>query len=333
MDTAVVILVSLLVATLVWAVWREISVRQRSRGALAPQTELLDERLRQVNDGVERVSQLVQRSGTELSTLLRTVGDQTGMLTRVLGDSRLRGQWGERTAEDILRVAGFIEGVNFNRQRTLEASGTRPDFEFPLPRGLHLNMDVKFPLDNYARAVEATTDEQRDNLERAFLKDVRNRIKEISTRDYVDPEGGTVDYVLLFIPSESIYAFVSQLDHDLLEGALRQRVVCCSPLTLFAVLAVVRQAVDSFSLQRASDEVVSLMGRFASEWEKYCESLDTLGRRLDLTRNAYEQVVGPRKRQLEKPLERIESIRRERGLGGPEAPPSELTQPELPETG
>ena len=333
MDIAVVLLASLLFATLAWVAWRELSARGRGTGPLATQSELLDERLRQVNDGVERVSQLVQRSGTELSTSLRTVSEQTGLLTRVLGDSRLRGQWGERTAEDILRVAGFIEGVNYNRQRTLEASGTRPDFEFPLPRGLRLNMDVKFPLDNYARAVEASTDDQRDALERAFLKDVRNRIKEISTREYVDPEGGTVDYVLLFIPSESIYAFVSQLDSGLLEGALRQRVVCCSPLTLFAVLSVVRQAVDSFSLQRASDEVVSLIGRFTAEWEKYCESLDVLGRRLDSTRAAYEQVVGPRMRQLEKPLERIEALRRDRGLSNSESLPFAPHELELAERG
>ena len=114
---------------------------------------------------------------------------------------------------------------------------------------------------------------------------------------------------------------------------MRQRVVCCSPLTLFAVLSVVRQAVDSFSLQRASDEVVSLMGRFGTEWDKFCESLDTLGKRLDSTRTAYEHVVGPRKRQLEKPLERIEALRRERGLDGREDLAPELMQPELAETG
>ena len=67
----------------------------------------------------------------------------------------MRGQWGERIAEDVLRLSGFLEGVNYLRQHTLTDSGGRPDYTFLMPNGLVMHMDVKFPLDNYLRFLDA----------------------------------------------------------------------------------------------------------------------------------------------------------------------------------
>ncbi len=136
----------------------------------------------------------------------------------------------------------------------------------------------------------------------------------MTSREYIDPEGGTVDYVLLFVPNESVYSFIHETDPGMLDAALQERVICCSPFTLFAVLAVVRQAVDNFALQKASEEIISLLGRFNNEWEKFQESLTTLGRRLNSVQTTYEQVTGTRKRQLERHLRRIEALRQEKGL-------------------
>ncbi|HCP07087.1 MAG TPA: DNA recombination protein RmuC, partial [Synergistaceae bacterium] len=107
----------------------------------------------------------------------------TGTLKEALSSSKARGQWGERMAEDILQMVGFVEGVNYARQRTLPGSGRRPDFTFLLPRGLTLNMDVKFPFDNYLAWLGATSDSERDQFRRSFLKDVRDRIREVASRD------------------------------------------------------------------------------------------------------------------------------------------------------
>ena len=160
-------------------------------------------------------------------------------------------------ADDVLRAAGLLEGVNYRKQRAI-AGGTIPDFTFLLPRDVELHMDVKFPVDNYLRHLEATTDAERDATCSAFLRDVRNRIKELASRGYADPTT-TPGFLLLFIPNESVYAFIQEHDGDARRHALAQGVVLCSPFTLFAVLGVVRQAVDCFLLERASDEILDAL--------------------------------------------------------------------------
>ena len=171
-------------------------------------------------------------------------------------------------AEDVLQLAGFLEGVNYRKQTTLAGAG-RPDYTFLLPNGLVMHMDVKFPLDNYVRHLEADNDVERARYRDQFLRDVRDRVKELTTRGYLDSADETVDCLLLFIPNEQVYAFVQEHDRDAIDDAMRKKIVLCSPLTLYAVLAVVRQAVDNFRLERTSNEILGLLHDFSLQWEKY----------------------------------------------------------------
>jgi DNA recombination protein RmuC len=291
------------------------------------QAELVRNDLAGVRESLGRLGDLVQRNGgndqagfAQLATVLRNVDDRTNTMASALGNSRVRGQWGERAAEDVLRSAGFVEGVSYFKQQHIQGNGSggasRPDFTFPLPQGYTLNMDVKFPLDNYARLVEATGDADRDRLEKAFLRDVRDRVKEVSSRSYADPANGTVGYALLFIPSESVYAEINRLDVGLVDAALSQRVIPCSPLTLFGVLAVVRKAVESFAFQQASDEVLVAMDRFEGEWRRFSDTFAALGRQLATVRGTYDQLAGVRATKLGASLAEIEALRHERGLAG-----------------
>ena len=183
----------------------------------------------------------------------------TAQLREALANPQRRGQWGERMAEDVLRLAGFVEGVNYHKQQIL-ADGTKPDFTFLLPGDRRVHMDVKFPLVNYLKVLDAPDDAGRAQATDQFLKDVRKRIKEVTGREYIDPAAGTVDYVLVFIPNEQVYGFIHEHDAALLDDALRSKVVLCSPLTLYAILAVVRQAVENGAATRADvrDALVSI---------------------------------------------------------------------------
>ena len=91
------------------------------------------------------------------ATHTRELHDTTSALRDVLASPKARGQWGERMAEDVLQAAGFRDGINYRKQQAMPGGGV-PDFTFLLPRGLHLNMDVKFPVDNYVRYLEAPDD-------------------------------------------------------------------------------------------------------------------------------------------------------------------------------
>ena len=248
------------------------------------------------------------RTSSELATT-------TQALREALSSSRARGQWGERMADDVLRLSGLVEGISYRKQVTLPG-GSRPDVTFLLPEARVLHMDVKFPIDNYLRHLEATTATERDEATKAFLRDVRNRIKELTGRGYVDPET-TVGYVLLFIPNESVYAFVHEHDPELLDVALRHQVVMCSPFTLFAVLGVVRQSVETFQLARTSDDILRCLGDFTKQWDAFADKLDTLGKQLGTVQHSYDDLSGVRRRQLTRHLDEIDRLRTLRGLAEP----------------
>ena len=175
-------------------------------------------------------------------------------------------------AEDVLRAAGMREGINYRKQRAIEG-GTRPDFTFLLPDDQHLHMDVKFPVDNYLRALEAPSEAEAVMRRDRFLKDVRDRVKELNGRGYTATDA-TVGYLLLFIPNVSVYGFIHEHDASLLDDALVQKVVLCSPTTLFAVLGVVRQAMDTFAVERKTGEILDALAGFGAQWSKFSEQVD-----------------------------------------------------------
>src|SRR3954453_14080481 len=230
-------------------------------------------------------------------------------------------------AEDGFGHAGLPEADNSGKQATLESAG-RPDYTFLMPNGRVMHMDVKFPLDNYVRHLEATNDLQRKQYRDQFLRDVRDRVKELTTRGYLDAGGETVDCLLMFIPNEQVYGFVQENDRTILDDALRNKIVVCSPLTLYAVLAVVRQAVDNFQLERTSSEILGLLGEFSRQWEKYTAQLEKVQQRLEQATKEYSVLMGTRPRPLQRPLDKIDDLRHEeRGLLDAEIPP--LTLPDL----
>jgi len=262
----------------------------------------------------------VQKFG-ELSAHLVRSAEQTARLQetanhlhQALASTKARGQWGERMAEDVLRLAGFVEGVNYLRQKVLDDAKSRPDYTFNLPQGLKVNMDVKFPLSSYLRFLETESENDRDAFKAQFLKDVRARIKEVTTRDYINPEDKTLDYVLVFIPNEQVYAFINQNDPGLIDEALRTKVILCSPFTLFAILAIIRQSLDNFSMERTAADMLRLVNAFKKEWEKFAEAMAKMGERIEAARREYNSLMTTRHNKLDKSIQKIEDMRRSRGI-------------------
>ena len=135
------------------------------------------------------------------------------------------------------------------------------------------------------------------------------RIDEVTKRQYVDPSQGTLDYVMVFIPNEQVYAFLNEHDRDLVDNALRKKIVLCSPTTLYAVLAVIRQAVENFHMERKAGEILSLLESFKNQWGKFTEAMDKLGRRIQDSQKAYHELTTTRVNMLEKPLNKIDQLK------------------------
>jgi DNA recombination protein RmuC len=298
--------------------------RLRADADLTAKKSLIDQQLGTMNAELGKVNTLVRelendrrhafgQLTNELQRQhegLETLSANTQQLREVLASSKARGQWGERMAEDVLRLAGLLEGVNYRKQATLAGAG-RPDYTFLLPNDVVMHMDVKFPLDNYVRYLDADNDIERAARRDQFLRDVRDRVKELTTRGYLDAGDETVDCLVLFIPNEAVFAFVQEHDRSIIDDAMRAKVMLCSPLTLYAVLAVVRQAVDNFRLERTSNEILSLLGEFNKQWEKYTTQLDVVQKRFDSVAKDYGALMSTRHRALQRPLDKIESLRTE----------------------
>ena len=296
---------------------------------LESKKQLIDQNLSTMKGDIHKMQELVSRFENErarqygeLDVQLKTAARETSRLQdtadhlrQALVSTKARGQWGERMAEDVLRLAGFVEGVNYIKQKVLDMAASRPDYTFWLPQGLKVNMDVKFPLNGYLRYLEADNDAVRETHKTQFLRDVRTRIKEVTTRDYINPEEKTLDYVLVFIPNEQVYAFINENDPEIMDEALKAKVILCSPFTLFAILAIIRQSLDNFSMEKTAAEILGLVKNFKREWEKFTESMTKMGERLESARKEFGQMTGARKDKLDKSLQKIEDLRQLKGLG------------------
>jgi DNA recombination protein RmuC len=211
-------------------------------------------------------------------------------------------------AEDIMRLVGMCEGVNYIRQKTLEGSSGRPDYTFLLPNNLKVNMDVKFPLDNYMHYLKADSDHDRKRYREELLRNTKVMIRQVTGREYINPSDNTVDYVIIFIPNEQVYSFINESEPMIMDEALRQKVILCSPFTLYAVLAVIRQAIENFNLERTASEILKLLSEFNKQWAAYKEKFKAVGDRLDAARKEYDTLVTTRSNMLERPLKKIKEL-------------------------
>ncbi len=294
---------------------------ERNDQAVESKKQLIDQTLEEMRRELGGVQEMVrafekdrENKFGELSESLKSAAEQTAKLQQaadrlnsVLSDTKQRGHLGEKITEDILRLVGFVENVNYTKQET-QGEG-RPDYTFLLPRDLKINMDVKFPLNNYKRFLETRIDVERDAHRKQFLVDTRLRIKEVTSKNYIDPGHGTVNYALLFIPSEQAFAFIQEQDPAIFEEALKNRVICCSPLTLYAVLVTIRQSIDIFVIGQRTQSILECLGAFNKNWDKFVASFDDLGKRIDAVKKEYDNLTTTRRNVLERSLRKIDDMR------------------------
>jgi len=172
----------------------------------------------------------------------------------------------------MLRAVGFIEGVNYAKQ-DVNSVGGRPDYKFLMPPSRVLFMDVKFPLDRYAEHFNADNDALRQQAKTEFVKAVKGHIDALAKRDYVlNAKEEALDYVLMFLPNESISGFVHEADPAMIDYALTKKVVMCSPLALYSFLSVIRQATDSFHTEQTAASIMQQIAKFNKEVAELCQS-------------------------------------------------------------
>lgn len=236
--------------------------------------------------------------------------ETTSQLNAILGNNQKRGQWGERMAEDIIRYAGLAEGVNYNKQTKLDSTTTKPDYTFLLPDDHRINMDVKFPLDNYLHMMESASDVEKEKYKKDFERNVKSRIKEIQNRDYINPADHTLDFVLLFIPNEQVFGFIQAEMADLMDEALRQKVVLCSPFTLYAMLSVIRQAFENFRYEKDLKKIIVSIDQFAGIFERFKARFENIGTTIEKLDSVYSDISNKSFKQLDNKIKQIDEYKK-----------------------
>ncbi len=231
----------------------------------------------------------------------------TEELKRVLSNNQMRGAFGEQVAENLLKMAGFVIGQDYVFNKEQESTDTRPDFTLFLPDRTKINIDVKFPYAALIKMFGTENKEERDAHHRQFETDVKQKIKQVSTRDYINPEEKTVDFVILFIPNEMIFSYIYEQLGDVWEEAMRKKVIFAGPFSFTAILRMVKQAYSNFRYQENLHAVIGLIGKFEIEYEKYREAVDTLGSRLDSASKQFQVVSSTRDRALGRIVDQIKS--------------------------
>lgn len=226
-------------------------------------------------------------------------------LKKVLSNNQLRGQFGEQVAENLLSMAGFVRGVDFEFNKEQHDTGKRPDFTIFLPNKAKINIDAKFPYQNLQRMTETQDATGKKELLKAFERDIREKIRQVTTRDYINPEDNTVDFVIMFIPNEMIFSFIYDKMNEVWGDAMKQKVVLAGPFSFTAILRMVRQAYDNFKYQNNVQKIIGHIKAFEVEFRKYNEEFAKIGDRIQSLAKQYNEVSSTRTNQLIKSVEKI----------------------------
>ncbi len=253
-------------------------------------------------------------SQAELTERLRASAEK---LNNILSNSRLRGQFGEKVAEDILKAGGLLEGTHYTKNKKQETVATRPDFTFLLPDGHKANMDVKFPLENFSRMLEVPDTEDDSGYKKAFLRDIKEKIKEVTSRDYINPNENTLDFVILFIPNERIASYIHENFPEIFDMAVSSRVILTSPYNLISFVSMIQRAFQNFYQRENIRDILLMIGEFSSRYELFKKRFRDIGDRIDRSKSAYEDIAEKSFKMLDSTIGKIE--KHQKGLPAGEA--------------
>jgi len=242
---------------------------------------------------------------TEQQRISEQLVTTTEGLRRVLSNNQLRGQFGEQVAENLLKMAGFVKGVDYQVNKQQESRETRPDFTVFLPNKVVINVDAKFPYANLQKMIEAESEQVKKEHLKTFKIDVKAKIKQVLNRNYINPEENTVDFVILFIPNEMIFSFIYDKLNDVWQDAMASKVILAGPFSFTAILQLVRQAYDNFKYQKNIQKIITYIKSFEDEFEKYNQEFSKIGDRIESLTSQYNKVNFTRTNKLTKVIDRI----------------------------
>lgn len=244
----------------------------------------LQENSKQLNERLDRAAQVIAGVGREVGQMSE-IGRSMKELQDFLKNPKLRGNIGEHILKDL--ISQIFPKNSFNLQYQFK-SGEKVDAAIKTDAGI-LPIDSKFPMENFQRMMRHNSkDEEYSAMQKDFGKDVKKHIDAIAKK-YILPNEGTMDFALMYVPSEAVFYEIVNMD-DLLDYARNQRVYIVSPSTLYAHLQTILLSFEGKKIEQESREVLMLLRSLQIDYGKVNDQLDVLGKHINNASNQYSNV-------------------------------------------
>jgi DNA recombination protein RmuC len=226
----------------------------------------------------------------EANRRIYEVGKDIASLQEILRAPKLRGGLGEFLLDELL--AQVLPPDHFSTQYRFQ-SGEKADAVIKLGSSL-VPVDAKFPLENFRRALQAATEEDRARAKKQFTADVKKHIDAIAQK-YILPDEGTYDFALMYIPAENVYYETiikdeSSGDKSVSEYALGKRVIPVSPGSFYAYLQAIVLGLKGMKVEERAKEIIRYLSRLQGDFERFRDEFDLLGKHLGHAQSSYQNA-------------------------------------------
>jgi len=240
-------------------------------------SQLMSKAINERLDNAAKVIAQVQRNIGEMSEIGRGMKD----IQEFLRSPKLRGNIGEQVLKELL--AQMLPKNSFFLQHTFK-SGVTVDAAIKTSAGI-IPVDSKFPMENFRRMIGAQSETEKKEAEKEFIKDVKKHIDDIASK-YILTEEGTIDYALMYLPSETVYyEVVNSL--ELFEYGGKKRVLPVSPTTFYAYLRAILMSFEGQKIEQRAQQILAAIRAVQKDYNKVEDNLSVLGKHIQ---NAYNQM-------------------------------------------
>ncbi|MDO8583359.1 MAG: DNA recombination protein RmuC [bacterium] len=243
----------------------------------------LQENSKQLNDRLDRAATVIRDVGKEVGQMSE-IGRSMKELQDFLKSPKLRGNIGEQVLKDL--ISQMFPKNSFHIQYQFK-SGERVDAAIQTDAGI-LPIDSKFPMENFQKMSKAENNIDKNLFQKEFERDIKKHISDIAKK-YILPEEGTMDFALMYVPSESVYyELVNML--DIMDFAKQSRVYVVSPTTLYMHLQTILLSYEGKEIESKSRDLFKMLRALQVDYNKVEENMVVLGKHINNSASQFNNV-------------------------------------------